>query len=190
MGLKDAGELAVARNKKWLQILILAAVVLIGGITIGNGLFADKPKLLQAQDAAPDFALKGLDGQAYRLSDFRGRPVVLNFWGTFCPPCVREMPLLQKMHESFKDQGVVILGVNLNEPEVTVRSFVRQYDIQYPILLDKGYQVRDLYGVMDYPTTFFIGKDGTIQSVFVGELNESYVQGQILKLMGNKTDRH
>lgn len=149
-------------RRKWMQVIILSFIFIIGGYTIISGLFGDKEKPLDVGDMALDFTLTDLDGQVVSLSDYKGKAIMLNFWGTFCPPCVTEMPLFQDYYEDYEEEGLVVLGVNLNEPPVTVRRFVKEYGLTFPILLDKDV-VRKQYGVRQYPTTFFIDRDGVIQ---------------------------
>ena len=169
----------MARNK-WVQLTILAVIIAAGAFTIGANL--SKTPAPKVGETAPNFSLYGLDGAAYELNDFIGHPVVLNFWGSFCEPCVREMPLLQKKYEKYRDQGLVVLGVNLDESTVTINNFIRGMNITFPILLDKNV-VRKQYGVYNYPTTFFISRDGRIQDIKVGGMTEEDIEQRILKLM-------
>src|SRR5690606_908906 len=111
------------RKQKWLQLLILGAIVVAGFLAIGGSLFSQEEKPPEKGDAMIDFTLDGLDGQAYSLSSYKGQPIVLNFWGSFCEPCVREMPLLEHFHQAHEAEGLQVIGVNLNEPLVSVRSF-------------------------------------------------------------------
>lgn len=168
--LRKEGSL-VKKHRKSIQIVILLIFVVVGGITVVNALSRDAEAPPVEGRIAPDFSVAGLDGQTYRLSDFRGQTVVLNFWGSFCEPCVREMPLLQQVHEEYAEDGVVVLGVNLDESLATVRSFVRSVDVHFPILLDHG-KIQKQYGVIWYPTTFVIGPDGTIVHKKVGEITD------------------
>lgn len=169
------------RNKKGLQLLILAAILVVGVVTLAGNLFnTEKPPTIG--DQAPDFALPTLEGGTGQLSDYRDRLIVLNFWGTYCPPCVSEMPLLQDYYEQYKDRGVTVIGVNENDPLVTAKGFVRQYGITFPIWMDKD-TVRKQYGVTDYPTTFFI-KDGVIRHIAYGEMNEPYLANVLTSLLG------
>lgn len=149
------------KNKRWIQIVILAAIVVVGGYTIGSSLWDEKEtKIVRVGDKAPNFSVEGLDGKTYRLSDYRGTTVVLNFWGSFCPPCVNEMPLLDDIYEANADHAVV-LGVNLDEARLTVESFVRRTGVTFPILLDDE-TIQRMYGVIQYPTTFVIDAEGVI----------------------------
>ncbi|MEX1031356.1 MAG: redoxin domain-containing protein [Paenibacillaceae bacterium] len=169
------------KNRRWIQVIVMGAILLVGGYTIGTTLWGtDTP--VKPGYKAPDFSLVGIDGQQYKLSDFKGKAVVLNFWGTFCPPCVEEMPALQRQHEQWKSSNVVILGINLNESLVTVKGFIRQHQITFPILLDND-QVRKTFKVTAYPTTFYIDSEGTIKDVFVGGMKESDILIRISNLI-------
>ncbi len=119
---------------------------------------------------APDFTLPGLDGTLVSLSDLRGRPVVLNFWATWCGPCRAEMPELQAAADRF-DGSLVVLGVDQGEDEATVSAFLQELGISFPIVLDKEQDVGNTYRIMGLPTTFFIDKNGMIQRVWTGEMN-------------------
>lgn len=175
----------LGKHRKWIQISILSVVVLIAAYTIGSSLLADKEAFPEEGKKAPDFTLRGLDGSMHQLSDYHGKAVLLNFWGTFCPPCVDETPLLQEYYEKYKDDGFVILGVNLNESQVSVSGFVRQFNVTYPILLDKE-QVRKQYGVNRFPTTFFISPDGTIMEKWIGEIKEPQLEPRVRRLLPAK----
>ncbi len=170
------------KNKKWIQVIILCLLFAIGGYTIGMGLFAEKDPIPRIGDKAPDFTLTDLNGDLIKLSDFKGQAVMMNFWGTFCPPCVYEMPLIQQYYEEYKDQEFVVLGVNLDEPTVTVRRFVNEYGLTFPIPLDKNV-VRRQFGVTSYPTTIFINHEGIIVRIVEGAMEEEDLQPIIYSLL-------
>lgn len=133
--------------------------------------------------AAPDFLLQALDGGEIRLSDYRGRPVVLNFWATWCRPCRQEMPQLVKAYDRYRGDALLVIGVNLQEGSAVLDTFVRDFGIQYPIALDRTGDVGDRYRLLGLPTSVFIGRDGVIRSVFNGPFVEksqgTNVQGAI-----------
>lgn len=159
-----------------LGLLAVAAVTLAAGLVSGH----NPPGI---GSSAPDFALPDFDGKEIKLSDFRGRPVLINFWGTYCPPCVDEMPLIQEYYDRYKDRGFVVLGVNENDPLVTAKAFVRQLGLSFPILMDKD-TVRKAYGVTAYPTTFFVDESGKVVAIWEGEMNEDILRAAVAKLMG------
>ncbi|OCT12493.1 thiol-disulfide oxidoreductase [Paenibacillus pectinilyticus] len=174
----------MGRNKKWVQIGIFTIVLIIGVFTIITNLSASASKKYpQEGDKATNFSLIGLDGKTHELSEYKGKPVLVNFWGTFCPPCKEEMPDLQKMYDKYKAQGVVFLEVNVDKNKVTVQGFMDQYKLNMPVLLDANEVVRKTYGVMDYPTTFFIGADGKIAVKKIGQMEESFIDTTLANLV-------
>lgn len=155
------------KHRRLVQLIILAAIIGVGIYTIGASFFDDSAAPPKVGEKAPSFTLKGLDGNMHQLSDYRGKTIILNFWGSFCEPCVDEMPIFQEVYEE-QAENVVVLGVNLSEPEATVRGFVNRLGIDFPILLDRS-QVQKQYGVAYYPTTFIIDEKGVIAHKKVGE---------------------
>ncbi|WJH34233.1 redoxin domain-containing protein [Paenibacillus aurantius] len=165
----------LGKRNKWVQISILVVVLVIGGLTMAGSVFKDD-KLPRVGDKAPDFKLAGLDGQVHRLSDYKGKAVIVNFWGTFCEPCRKEMPDIQQQSKEWADSAVV-LGVNvMGESKVTVKSFIDQVKVDFPILLDPDDATRRKYGVADFPTTFFINPEGKIVQIVTGPLKEQAIR--------------
>lgn len=126
---------------------------------------------LDLGDLAPNFELQSLDGEQVKLSDYRGSPVMINFWATWCPPCRAEMPDMEKFHQ---DTDVVILAVNLTNSEarlVDVRNFVKDYELTFDVLLDTDVMVADLYAIQPIPTTYMIDPDGVISYRAFGAMN-------------------
>ncbi|MFG6148811.1 TlpA family protein disulfide reductase [Halobacillus sp. B23F22_1] len=123
------------------------------------------PSGLQVGDQAPDFELETLDGKNVKLSELEGQKVFLNFWATWCPPCKEEMPEMEKFHEEYGDE-VVVLAVNATETESNesdVDKYIEEEGYTFPILLDKDSKVNNDYQAMSIPTTYFIGTDGQVQ---------------------------
>ena len=133
-------------------------------------------------DAAPDFGLTLLDGTSLRLSDLQGKVVVLNFWGSWCPPCRKEMPAFQRIWEEYRDQGVVFLGVAVSDRETTARAFAKKVGVTYPLGLDKTGAITIAYRVLSFPTTFVIDSQGNEAKRF-GIANEGvlriFLNGQL-----------
>jgi peroxiredoxin len=122
---------------------------------------------------APDFLLGRLDGSELRLSDLRGQPVVLNFWATWCAPCRKEIPQFVDASERFRDQGLVVVGVNLQEGKSIVRPYADDFGMDFPIAIDVDGEVGDAYRLLGLPVTYFIDRDGIVRSVFTGPFEES-----------------
>lgn len=119
---------------------------------------------------APDLNLTTLDGQTVRLSDLRGQPLVINFWASWCPPCRAEMPALQRVHDEYAAQGVVILIVNATAQDslLDAQAFLQSYNMTLPVPLDPDGKAMQAYQVRSLPSTFFVGRDGVIREVVIG----------------------
>ena len=144
---------------------------------------ASKPVPPKAGAPAFEFTLKDLQGRSVSLSDFRGKKVMLNFWATWCGPCRVEIPSMVKLYDEFHDQGLEIVAVNLREDAAKVEQFVRQYDMRFVVLLDKGGVVGANYFVRGIPTSIFVDDEGIIQNVHVGTLSESAMREYIVALL-------
>lgn len=177
----------MGKNKKWIQLAIFAVIVIIGALTLVSNLYMSDKKPVQGSKA-PDFTLLGLDGKTYKLSDQKGKVVVVNFWGTFCEPCRDEMPALERQRAKWAGKNVEIWGLNLDEPRVAVQNFVSQYKVTFPILFDKNEENRKRYGVSQYPTTFFVGPDGKIAVIRIGEMDEPFIEQTITTLLKTTAD--
>jgi peroxiredoxin len=130
--------------------------------------------ILEVGDTAYDFTLNDLDGRPVRLSDFRGRPVVVNFWATWCAPCRLEMPVFQQLYEKHQDDGLVILALNQSEQPAVARDyFYDEMDLTFTPLLDENSDISALYGSYSVlPSTFFIDPDGKVAAIHRGPLTE------------------
>jgi len=126
----------------------------------------------QVGSLAPDFLLENLDGSEVRLSDYRGQPIVLNFWATWCAPCRKEIPQFVDAYERFRGDGLVIIGVNLQEGKSIARGYVEDYGMEFPVAIDVDGEVGDAYRLLGLPVTYFIGRDGVVRSVFTGPFEE------------------
>jgi len=119
---------------------------------------------------APDFELESLDGTMIKLSDLRDKNVIVNFWATWCGFCVEEMPDLQKLQETYKDDDLLILAVNVGETKEEVEKFMEDNKIDLTVLLDKDSSVANTYGLRSFPSTLAINKKGEVVSGYVGML--------------------
>ncbi|MBH0157148.1 MAG: thiol-disulfide oxidoreductase ResA [Bacillota bacterium] len=160
------------KNRFIYRSLILGVFVLVIGYTLYINLFKEKNSLVQVGDQAPNFVLKDLNGKSVKLSDYRGKGVFLNFWGTWCKPCEREMPYMERQYQKYKDQGVEILAVNIAESNVSVKNFVDRYHLSFPIPMDKDREVTKAFGIGPIPTTVLIDKNGKIVKKTTASLSE------------------
>jgi thiol-disulfide isomerase/thioredoxin len=135
------------------------------------------PVAPKAGSAAPDFDLENLSGERLSLQDLSGKPVVINFWATWCIPCEAEMPLLQESYE--RNPGLEVLAINFAEPSTTVQAFVDKHGLTFDVLLDPRAIVQSLYRVRGYPTTYFVDGEGVIQGVHIGVLSQRQLNGYL-----------
>lgn len=113
---------------------------------------------------ASDFTLMGVDGKEHSLAEYKGKVVLLNFWGTWCEPCREEMPALERLWKGFKDKGLVIVAVALDRGSIhKVGEFCRMSEVTFPVLLDPSGDVKDAWAVTMFPTSFVVGRDGLIK---------------------------
>lgn len=162
---------------------VIATVLLLALVTvvIVQAMEPEKPKDnlpgIAIGEKAPDFELKTLTGDTVKLSDYRGKKVMLNFWATWCPPCKEEMPDMEQLYQE-NGEEVVILAVNI-DPQLNVQKFVSEMGITFPVLLDEKDEVNTKYQVLTIPTTYFIDKQGIIRNKYLSamtkELMEQYI---------------
>jgi peroxiredoxin len=165
---------------RWTKPAPLAA----GNLAAGN--LAAGNHRQKAQPAvghlAPDFLLPTLDGGQFRLSDQRGRAVVLNFWATWCGPCQRELPALQRAAEQYAEL-VTVAAVDQAEPIQQVQPFVEEFGLTFTVPMDSAQEVGKRYNVRGLPTTYFIDSAGVIRSIWMGEMNSIILAEQIANLL-------
>lgn len=139
---------------------------------------------LQVGDAAPNFTLTTLDGKQVSLSDFRGKPVMINFWYATCPGCLAETPGLERFYAAQQAAGkrFVILAVNSVDDAPTAQQFVQQYGITYTPVLDDNQRVATLYNLNATPTSYFIDRQGIIRFVQVGPIDEATLQQKVAEI--------
>jgi peroxiredoxin len=128
---------------------------------------------------APDFELNTLDGNTIKLSDYRGKKVILNFWATWCPPCKAEMPHMQNFYEEYNDQGVEILAVNLtnmDKGEDEVKKFVEEYGLTFTIPMDEEGFAGTTYQAFTIPTSYILDENGVILKKIVGPMDEKMMK--------------
>ncbi len=162
--------------------MLVGVIILTGGVVAWrsgvsrtNGFARDAPSRTEAVTEAPDFSLQSLNGTAIRLAAYRGKkPVILDFWASWCPNCQRDMPKLNALYEKYKDR-VEVIGVDLQEDRETVSNFISSLGIAYPIVIDHG-DVANLYAVRYTNTHVLITKDGAIFTIIPGDISEDAFQ--------------
>ena len=135
---------------------------------------------------APDFEMQYPDGRKVKLSDFKGQPVIVNFWATWCAPCEAELPEFVQAYEQYKDQGLVIVGVNAQESGEDANKFVEKYSLSFPVTLDSRGEVMNLYAVRGLPTTLFIDPEGRVAVRWAGILTKPLIEEYLGQIMPGK----
>ncbi|WP_163101043.1 thiol-disulfide oxidoreductase ResA [Peribacillus alkalitolerans] len=162
------------------RLIMRTIILILLGAALAYTLYAnftkEKDEAVKLNSPAPDFVLNDMEGNKHKLSDYKGQGVFLNFWGTWCKPCEKEMPFMNNQYQKYKDQGVQILAVNVGESEFAVKSFVNDFDLTFPVLIDKKSQVQNAYGVNPLPVTFLIDKDGKVIDSITGTLTEKDIR--------------
>ena len=170
--------MAQTKQKRFImRTVILSVLVLAIVYTIFNNATKEKVEVLGIGDEAPDFKLVDLNGEEHRLSDYKGQGVFLNFWGTWCKPCAKEMPAMDRQYEIYKEQGVQVLAVNIAQSDFEVQRFASQYGLNFPIVIDKTKSVMEAYNIKPLPTTLLINPDGKIEQIIRGEMTEQDIAG-------------
>ena len=176
-------------NKKTLLILIISLIVLIVGASLLYNSIKDSAEAdmdttasedtSDNRNPAPDFTVYSMDGDKVSFSDFKGKPVVINFWATWCGPCQSEMPHFEEAYKKYGDD-IHFLMINLTdgmrETPDTVMSFLDYFGYTFPVYYDIGYVASDAYGINPIPATFFIDKNGNLVSQQVGALSSTALE--------------
>lgn len=137
---------------------------------------------------APDFALKDISsGKTVKLSDYKGRAIVLNFWATWCPPCKTEIPWFEDLADKYRSQGLEVIGVAMDDAsEKDIASFAKDMKMNYPVLLGKE-EVSDLYGGVEMlPTTFYIDRSGKITDHVLGLVSRKEIEDNAVKALNSQ----
>lgn len=164
-------------------ITVLAGVLVVAAVAVAvsGGPGELKAMLLRPMPEvgrrAPDFTLPSLEGEDLTLSAFAGRPVLINFWASWCPPCREEMPHLQAAAEA--DRELVVLAVDATHTErnvAQVAAFVEEFGLNFPVVLDRDGAVNELYLVRALPTSYFVDRSGIIRAKYLGALTPAALQ--------------
>ncbi|MEK4177046.1 TlpA disulfide reductase family protein [Aeribacillus sp. FSL W8-0870] len=182
--------------KKSIQIFLFSIFFLLIGFTIYSQLFSNQNDEKRASGQteqkeypdigylAPSFSLKGLDGKTHELKDYLDKPVVLNFWASWCPPCIEEAPNFVKLHNEY-GKNVHILTVNLTSIDdlQAAKIFAEEFGFVFPVLLDEDGSVAKRYHIKPIPATFFINQEGTIVDGAYGGLTWSDLESRTKELI-------
>jgi len=123
---------------------------------------------VKLSEEAPDFTLKSLEGTNLRLEEYRGQVVLINFWASWCGPCRQEMPILDRLHQRYEDTGFAVLGVNVEGEVAPAQKIVDKTNVTFPVLIDEGQSVSQLYDLEAMPSTVVVDRDGVVRYVHRG----------------------
>lgn len=182
MNLDNVRKKKKGKMKKRLlfRTVILSILVVAIIYALVSNINKDK-EIYEVGDKAPDFTLqqvnKNNEIETVQLSDYEGKGIMLNFWATFCKPCEKEMPYMQKLYPEYKERGIEIIAVSLDATELVVEQFIDRYDLTFPIPHDTKSEVSDLYKIGPIPTTYFINPEGEIVEKVEGALTLERLEG-------------
>ncbi len=166
--------------KKIIIMLVILALLTVGCQKNNVNNDVNKPNEQDSQsksgeskskkEMAPDFELESLDGTKIKLSDLKGKNVIINFWATWCGFCVAEMPDLQKLQDTYKDKDLIVLAVNVGESKEVAQKFMEENKLNLTVMLDKDSAVSNRYGLKSFPSTVTVNKKGEVVTGYIGML--------------------
>lgn len=149
-------------DRTTLSARIAAAVI---GVLVT---FAVHASTVKPSEEAPDFTLKTLEGSNLRLEEYRGQVLLINFWASWCGPCRQEMPILDRLHQRYEDTGFAVWGVNVEGETAPAQKIVDKTNVTFPVLIDEGQLVSQLYELEAMPSTVVVDRDGVVRYVHRG----------------------
>ncbi len=167
--------------------LLLAALALVASVPVRGQVLRDGLSVAYGSPPAPPLTLEDIDGREYRLADLRGKVIVVNFWATWCPPCVAEMPAMQRMYDALADEGVLVLAVNAGESAQDIRSFTGDFEptLSFPLLRDPGGEAFTRWGVLGLPHTFIVDRSGNLAYTAQGarQMDSAHIMERLRNLL-------
>jgi peroxiredoxin len=174
------------RNRSnWLFIVAIIILASIVYLTLSSRSTAQNVSPVRIGASLGDFTLNDLSGKAVHLSDYKGKPVLINAWATWCPPCRAEMPLLSQYYLAHRQQDFVLLAVNAGDPKSDAAAFASQNDLPFTVLLDPGVQLLEDLGVHSYPTSILVGRDGKVKTIHFGMFTQDTIDTEITPLLSH-----
>jgi cytochrome c biogenesis protein CcmG/thiol:disulfide interchange protein DsbE len=171
-------------------VLIVVAIILAVAIyEVGRRSSApSKPggPLSVGHSVAPDFSLQDLNGQPLQLANYRGKVVLLDFWATWCAPCLGEIPHFVAFQNQYREQGLQVIGISMDDSPKPVREFYQRFKMNYPVALGTDKLAEAYGGVLGLPVTFLIGRDGQVAAKYVGEVQMPVLEQKIKSLLQAK----
>jgi cytochrome c biogenesis protein CcmG, thiol:disulfide interchange protein DsbE len=164
-------------------VLVVAGVAGLIAL-LAYGVASESPEKDVDGKAAPELSLPPLEGGPERsLADWRGQVVVLNYWASWCEPCRDESPLLERWHQKISKRNATVLGVDVLDVTSDAQDFIDQYDLTYPHLRDKDGSTQEEFGIVAYPETFVIDREGRIAASARGPVDEEFMRANVMPLL-------
>jgi peroxiredoxin len=155
------------KNERILHILILASIAALGFV-IADTL---RDKTVKVGDTAPNFSVRTEGGLQLSRDSFGGKVLILNFWATWCPPCIEETPSLNALAKEYGPKGVVVLGVSIDKSEEKYKRFLQRFGIGFPMTRDADHKLADIYGTYQFPETYIIDSNGKVVQKVISNTN-------------------
>lgn len=177
--------------KSYKSLIVLAVAGLVFALAVVGLLLTqrDAPKdllpkpSLAVREAAPGFTLALLEGGNFQLGAYKGKPVLINFFASWCLPCREEMPAIERIVQEYRPKGVVFLGISTDDTEANARDFIRKYGVTFPIGIDSTAGIQNSYGLYGIPTTYFVDKQGMVNYLHSGNVTEELLRHELDKLL-------
>ena len=158
------------RSRIFIVILLFFSLFAVSAQTIEEEMIKSGFSVFKEKVSLIDFTLPDLDGNNISLKDYRGKVVMLNFWATWCPPCRREMPSMEKLYNIIDKDKIDIAAVNIQEKKKTVSDFIAKNNYSFPVLVDEEGKAASIYQIRSIPTTFIIDKKGYLRAMITGSI--------------------
>jgi len=184
-------RLRAVRALLWALVGVMTLVWLFygGGLESITAMFQPAPATVATADVgqpAPELRLPLVGGGEQDLATYRGRPVILNYWATWCEPCRAEMPVFERAQQQYREQGLVVLGVNFQERDEQILAFEKEVGVTFPSLVDRTGEVTRRWRATALPTTFLVDRQGIIRDVRVGPYTDEMLQSRLAKLLAEE----
>ncbi len=172
------------------KIAAVSTALWLAGCGMGSDSVRAAVKAEGARRPAPDFTLKDADGKTVKLSDYKGKVVLLNFWATWCGPCKIEIPWFVEFEQNYRDKGFAVLGVSMDEDGwAAVKPYVTSHKVNYRMVIGDDLTAQKYGGVESLPTSFLIDREGRTAAVHIGLVSKKVYQDDIAQLLGKQADR-
>lgn len=178
------------RNLQSTILLIVYCLLFTGYLLLPTGCTSRveeekgvRTSLPEEGDIAPSFSITLLDGGEFKLGNHKGKPMVVNFWASWCKPCRDEAPALEKVYTRYRDKGVGFIGIAIYDTEEKAREYIKEFGITFPNGLDKGGSIAEVYKIYGIPKTFIVGKDGRFTYIHMGAVTEDILIKGIEKVL-------